>query len=314
MRIASLLPSATEIAFALGLGDELVGVTHECDYPPAAQALPRLTRSLLPPGLSSAAIDAAVSASQRDAHTIYALDAGLLAQLQPDLVLTQSLCEVCAVPRADVEAAVCSMPRAASVLSLDPSSLDDVLGDIERVGVQTGRVNEAEAVVAGLRERIDAVRRRASMAPTRPRVFCAEWLEPIFCAGHWLPEMVAIAGGEEALGRPFVDSVRIDWAPVRDYAPEVIVLMPCGFDAAGASDEARCMTMRPGWEDLPAVRHGRVFIVDANAYFARPGPRLVEGLEILARLIHPELFDAPLPPGWVYKLAAGTADRFESYR
>lgn len=309
MRIASLLPSATEIAFAIGAGDAVVGVTHECDYPEAARSLPALTRSMLPPGLSSAEIDAAVSASLRDAHTVYSLDAELLARLEPDIVLTQSLCEVCAVPHAVVAQAVCTMPRAARVLSLDPSSLADMLGDIERVGEATGRGREAADVVAALRRRIERVRETAAGAPRR-RVFCAEWLDPIFCGGHWLPEMASLAGGEDALGRPLVDSVRIPWEAVRDYAPEVMVLMPCGFDAKGALQEAECMTGREGWSALPAVHNGDVFVVDANAYFARPGPRLVDGLEILGRLIHPERFSRPLPPGYAFRLAAGSSDRF----
>jgi iron complex transport system substrate-binding protein len=313
MRIASLLPSATEIVYALGLGESLVGVTHECDYPDAARSLPALTKSLLATGLTSAEIDAAVTESQRDEHTIYALDTHLLAQLEPDLVLTQSLCEVCAVPRAEVEAAVCSMPRAARVLSLDPSSLDDMLADIGRVGVDTGRQREARDVVTALRGRIEAV--QAKTAPlSKPRVFCAEWLDPIFCAGHWLPEMVGVAGGVEGLGRLGIDSVRIDWQAVREYAPEAVVLMPCGFDAEGALNEARFMMQREGWADVPAVRNGRVYVVDANAYFARPGPRLVDGVEILARLIHPEAFEAPLPETWAYRLVEGTPDRFETFR
>jgi iron complex transport system substrate-binding protein len=312
MRIASLLPSATEIAYALGLGDSLVGVTHECDYPPAARSLPALTRNLLPPGLSSAEIDAAVS--QRDDHTIYALDVDLLAKLSPDLVLTQTLCEVCAVPRAEVDAAVCTMPRAADVLSLDPSSLEDLFSDIERVGAATGHSPQALDVVTGLRRRVQAVRTRTASIAGRPRVFCAEWLDPIFCAGHWLPEMVEIAGGHEGLGRPGADSVRIPWDAVRDYQPEVIVLLPCGYDADGALAESRCMTTREGWSDLPAVRNGRVYIVDASAYYARPGPRLVDGTEILARLLHPAIFDAPLEHEYVFKLQAGSMDTFEPYR
>jgi iron complex transport system substrate-binding protein len=311
MRIASLLPSATEIVYALGLGDELAGVTHECDFPAAARTKPALTRNLLPAGLGSAAIDAAVTASQRDAHTIYALDADLLGRLQPDLVLTQSLCEVCAVPRSAVDEAVCSMPGGARVLSLDPSSLDDVLGDVERVGEATGRLRQAAAVVAGLRARVEAVKLRAANC-IRPRVFCAEWLDPIFCAGHWLPQMVELAGGQEALGRPFQDSVRIGWEAVLDYAPEVIVMMPCGFDAPGALREAGCLTSRPGWSSLPAVREARVFIVDANALFARPGPRLVDGLELLARILHPTLFPA-VAGAWCYKLVPGATDGFEPY-
>lgn len=312
MRIVSLLPSATEIVYALGLGDSLVGVSHECDYPDAAKSLPPLTRSLLPSGLTSAEIDTAVSTSLRDQHTVYALDEALLHELEPDFVLTQSLCEVCAVPRDLVEEAVCSMPRAAEVISLDPSSLDDVLADILRVGGRLGRLQQGEAVVAGLRGRLDTVRVRAPMAH-RPRVFCAEWLDPIFCGGHWIPEMVTIAGGEEGLGKPGADSVRIEWDAVRDWAPEAIVMMPCGFDAAAALDEARRLIERPGWGSLPAVRAAQVFVVDANAYFARPGPRLVDGVELLARLLHSSTFATPLAKNVAFKLIPGSVDRFEAY-
>ncbi len=312
-RIASLLPSATEIVFALGLGDSLAGVTHECDYPQAARGLPHLTRSLIPAGLTSGEIDLAVNAGLRDRHTLYALDSDLLARLQPDLVLTQSLCEVCAVPRSEVEASVCAMPRQATVLSLDPTSLDDVLADIGRVGEATGTAAEAARYVAGLTSRIEAVRDAAANSP-RPRVFSAEWLDPIFCAGHWLPGMVELAGGQEALGRPGSDSVRTPWEAVRDYAPEVMVLMACGFDASRTLAEAACMTRRDGWRDLPAVKSGRVFVVDGNAYYARPGPRLVDGLELYGRMIHPELFMTPFAAGNAFKLISGTLDSFQPFR
>jgi iron complex transport system substrate-binding protein len=313
MRIASLLPAATEIVYALGLGESLVGVTHECDYPEAAKRLPRLTSSLLPPGLTSAEIDAAVSSSLRDEHTVYALDAALLRGLEPDFVLTQSLCEVCAVPRADVDDAVCTMPEAATIISLDPSSLEDMLNDMLRLAACFGMQERGPPAVAGLRARLEAVRAKTAAA-ARPRVFCAEWLDPIFCGGHWIPEMVSIAGGEDRLGMPHVDSTRVGWDAVVEWAPEVLVMMPCGFDAAGALREAPSLTMRPGWDALPAVKAGRVFVVDANAYFARPGPRLVDGVEILARILHPDLFRGPLPEGAAYELVPGTTSQFEPYR
>ena len=257
MRIASLLPSATEIACALGLESELVGMTHECDYPPRVRSLPALTESLIPHGLSSAAIGRAVSSSQRDRHTVYALDEARLRQLEPDLVLTQSLCEVCAVSRAAVDDAVCTMPRAATVLSLDPTCLHDVFADIERVGAATGRADGARSVVAALRARLEIVRRKAAGA-ARPRVFAAEWLDPPFCAGHWLPEMIAVAGGDDGLGRMGEESARIEWKAVLAYEPEVIVLMPCGFDGAGARREAAVLPRYEVWAALPAVEAGRV--------------------------------------------------------
>jgi iron complex transport system substrate-binding protein len=313
MRIVSLLPSATEIVYALGLGDSLVGVTHECDYPGAARSLPKLTQSLLPDGMTSAEIDSAVSASLRDQHTVYALDAALLQDLEPDFVLTQSLCEVCAVPREHVDEAVCTMPKAATVISLDPPSLNGMLSDIERVAGALQVPERGEDVVAQLRVRLRRLTKLISSAATRPRVFAAEWLDPIFCGGHWIPEMILHAGGEDALGKPGVDSVRVDWDAVRKWAPEVLVMMPCGFNAQGALREARWMTQRPGWQELPAVQSGRVFVVDANAYFARPGPRLVDGVEILARLLHPSIFSRPLRPGDAYRLLPGSRDEFEAY-
>jgi iron complex transport system substrate-binding protein len=312
VRIASLLPSATEILFALGLGESVVGVTHECDFPEAARSLPHLTRSLIPVGLTSPEIDAAVVQSQRDLHTLYTLDSELLASLAPDLILTQSLCDVCAVPRSDVDDAVCSMPRGAQVISLDPTSLEDVLADILRVGEACDRSGDAVRVVADLDARIGAVRERTAFAP-RPRVFMAEWLDPIFCAGHWLPGMVEIAGGEPLHARPGEDSVRVDWADVQVSAPDVMVLTACGFDAARTLQEAVCMTQRPGWPSLPAVRDGRVFIMDGNAYFARPGPRLVDGAEMLARAVHPDLFAEAMPSGVAFKLAKGAVDFYEPY-
>ncbi|HEY7270360.1 MAG TPA: cobalamin-binding protein, partial [Dehalococcoidia bacterium] len=300
MRIASLLPSATEILFALGLGDSVVGVTHECDFPDEARSKPHLTRSLIPAGLSSAEIDAAVVQSQRDLHTLYALDSSLLASLRPDLVITQSLCDVCAVPRSEVDEAVCTMPREADVISLDPTSLEDVLRDVLRVGEACDRRDDARKVVAGLEARIEAVCSKTAGA-MRPSVFVAEWLDPIFCAGHWLPGMVEIAGGCPLLGRRGEDSERVEWDAVLAAGPDVMLLMACGFDAQRTLEEASCMTARHGWADVPAVRSGRVFVMDGNAYFARPGPRLVDGTEMMARAFQPYRFDDLLPDGVAFK-------------
>ncbi len=318
MRIAALLPSATEIVYALGLGDELVAVTHECDFPPEAATKPHVTRNLLPPRLPSAQIDEAVHASQRDAHTIYALDAGRLIDLAPDVVLTQSLCDVCAVPRSAVDEAVCSMPQHAAVISLDPHTLAETLESMLVAGEALGVRDRAQQVVAGLRQRIEAVRAAASGAATRPRVLCCEWLDPVYCGGHWVPEQVRLAGGDDGLGREGASAVAIDWEEVRRYAPEVIVLMPCGFDAAQAAERIEELAARPGWQELPAVQHGRVFAVNGSAYFSRPGPRLVDGLELLARILHPELFPRPAPQGAARRLVVGgrggRAAQFEPYR
>jgi iron complex transport system substrate-binding protein len=296
LRIVSLLPSATEIVFALGLEDALVGVTHECDYPPAARSRPIVTRSLLDhTGATSEDIDHAVTQQLQDRLSLYELDRELLAQIMPDLILTQALCEVCAVAYGDVEQAVRDISaedriQAARVLSLEPRGLQDILSTIEQVGVAAGAELRAAALVSELRVRIERVRARAALAERRPRVACLEWLSPTFGPGHWLPELVELAGGRSGLGAPHSDSRRVAWDDVIAFAPEVIVVTPCGFDLPRTVDEARrVLPGRTGWEALPAVRQGRVYAVDGNAYFSRPGPRIVDSLELLAELIHPEL-------------------------
>jgi iron complex transport system substrate-binding protein len=300
MRIVSLLPSATEIVYALGLGDALVGVTHECDYPADALTKPIMTHSLLDhTEATSAMIDQAVSGQLRDGLSLYALDRALLAELRPDVILTQALCEVCAVSYGEVERAVRDVTAefggvAPQVLSLEPLCLDDILTTIAVVGAISGTEQQAAAVVAGLRGRIERVRERAQRSATRPRVACLEWIEPPYGPGHWLPELVALAGGTAGLGEARADSRRIAWSDVVAFAPEVLVVTPCGFDLRRATDEAlRVLPALDGWADLPAVRAGRVYAIDGNAYFSRPGPRIVESLELLAELIHPELFS-----GW----------------
>jgi iron complex transport system substrate-binding protein len=285
-----------------GAGDSLVGVTHECDYPPGVEGLPKLTSSKIEAGLTSAEIDAAVRVLS-DADSIYALDAELLEELRPDLVLTQGLCEVCAVSEDVVERAVAGLERRPEILSLNPASLDDVLRDAVRVGEALGRGDEARTKVAALRERLDAVEEAVSGLP-RPSVGCIEWLDPPFSAGHWVPEMVRVAGGEEAFCGPGDVSARLAWDEVFEAAPEVIVLMPCGFDERRTVEEAKVLPELPGWENLPAVREGRVWAVDANSFFSRPAPRLVEGVEMLARLLHPEAFaDWPEEPAGVVRLS-----------
>ena len=291
MRVASLLPSATEMVHFAGAGDALVGVTHECDYPPGAERLPRLTSSEIEShNMTSAEIDAAVKGRMTDAGSIYALDARLLEELAPDLILTQGLCDVCAVSTNLVEKAAAGLKKAPEILSLNPASLRDVLDDVVRVGEALGRGQETRDKVAALEERLTDVRETVAGLP-RPRVGCIEWLDPPFSAGHWVPEMVGIAGGEELLARPGEPSARLTWDEVFEAAPEVLVLMPCGFDARRAAEEARrVLPGLPGWDELPAVRQGRVWAVDANSYFSRPAPRLVEGVEILAHLLHPQAF------------------------
>jgi iron complex transport system substrate-binding protein len=290
MRIVSLLPSATEILFALGLGDQVVGVTHECDFPPEARSKLTLTRSRLAPELSSGAIDAAVSAEiESPAHSLYTIDRDLLARLAPDLIVTQALCEVCAVAYDEVLDAVRGLPHQPTVLNLEPTSLDEVLSAIEQVGAATGREMEAGALVGSLRARIDDVRRRADEASSRPRVGFLEWIDPLFCGGHWNPELVEIAGGYDALGQRGADAVRIEWEAFRATQPEVIVIACCGFSEERARQDLPILAAQPDYANLPAVRTGRVHVVDGAAYFSRPGPRLVDSLELLAGFVHPEV-------------------------
>ena len=289
MRVASLLPSATEMVHFAGAGDALVGVTHECDYPTGVERLPKLTSSEIQGRtMTSAEIDAAVERRMTDTGSLHALDAGLLGDLGPDLILTQGLCDVCAISTSLVERAVAGMKGEPEILTLNPTSLRDVLDDTLRIGEALGRGDETREKVATLEVRLADVEQVVAGLP-RPRVGCIEWLDPPFSAGHWVPEMVGVAGGEELFVRSGEPSARLSWDEVFEAAPEVIVLMPCGFDANRTVDEARrVLPGLPGWGELPAVKEGRVWAVDANSHFSRPAPRLVEGVEILARILHPE--------------------------
>jgi iron complex transport system substrate-binding protein len=291
MRIVSLLPSATEILFTLGLGDQVAAVTHECDYPPAAARKPHITKSLLRPDMTSGEIDAAVKSQlSADAHSLYAIDRELLARLAPDLIVTQQLCEVCAVAYDEVLDAVRALPRRPEVLNLEPSTLADVFADIRRVGTATGCEDVAGRVVTALEARVERVREIVSSAASRPVVAFLEWIDPLFCGGHWNPELVRIAGGADPIGREHQPSAQIAWEVVREARPEVMVISCCGFSAARARQDLHILEELPGFADLPCARDGRVHVVDGAAYFSRPGPRLVDSLELLARLIHPELF------------------------
>ncbi len=291
MKIVSLLPSATEVVCALGLADSLAAVTHECDFPPEVRDKPVITRSVLGAGLSSAEIDAAVRAQLGDSHSLYAIDQQLLAQIAPALILTQQLCDVCAVAYDDVLAAVQALPRPGPrVLNLEPTTLDDVLGTITQVGEAAKCPAEAARVVAGLRGRIEAVRVRAARANSRPRTVLLEWIDPLFGGGHWDPELVQIAGGHDGIGCLHGPSTRVDWADIRAFAPEVLVVAQCGFGVERTAQDMPTLEALPGYDSLPAVRAGRVFVVNGSDYFSRPGPRLVDSLEMLASMIHPELF------------------------
>lgn len=301
MRIASLLPSATEIVWALGLGDALVGVSHDCDFPPPVRQMPVLSEAIVTTDLPSGEIEARIRGQIHKGKSVYHLDEAQLAALRPDLVLTQELCPVCAPSYNLVREAAKVLDTGVRIVSLEPRGLLDILDNILLVGQMTGTVDRARQLVAELRARIEAVPALAA-GSVRPRVVCLEWLEPLYAAGHWVPEMVEIAGGRDVLGRVREPSFVVEWEAVRAAEPEVLVIMPCGFDVARTRQEAGRLTGRPGWERLPAVSAGRVFLTDASAYFNRPGPRIVDGLEILAAVLHPELFRLTPPPGAVEPL------------
>ncbi|MFN8114049.1 MAG: ABC transporter substrate-binding protein [Solirubrobacterales bacterium] len=286
MRIASLVPSATEMCFALGLGDDLVAVTHECDHPGAVAALPRLTRSLIPDGLDPAEIDAAVRERVESGRSLYELDAAALRELEPDLIVTQEVCAVCAVSCDDVRAVAAGLPSRPDVLSLDPSRLGDVLADAETLAAAAGRADAGPALRADLERRIDAVREAVAGAP-RPRVAALEWLDPPYCAGHWVPEMIAAAGGVDALAAPGERSRELGWDEIAESRPDVVVVMPCGLYAEEAEREARRHAPAIG-----ALSAEKAFAVDAAASFSRPGPRLADGIELLGHLLHPGLVPA----------------------
>ncbi len=290
MKIVSLLPSATEIVYALGLGDSLAAVTHECDFPPEVSEKPIITRSVLSTGMTSREIDEAVRGQISDSHSLYTIDRALLAEIRPDVILTQQLCDVCAVAYDDVLEAVRSLPNPGPrVLNLEPVTVADVLGTIRQVGLITGREDEAENVVTNLQARIDRVKQAVLGAAHRPRVVLLEWIDPLFGGGHWDPELVEIAGGIDTIGRLHQPSTQVDWADIRRFDPEVLIVAQCGFSAERTRQDMPSLEALPGYADLSAVREGRVFLVNGSDYFSRPGPRLVDSLEILAALLHPEL-------------------------
>ena len=292
MRICSLLPSATEIVFALGLGDQLVAVTHECDYPPEASSVPAITESLIDhDGSSSGEIHNHISSAVHSGSGIYRIDEKLLKELDPDLVLTQELCEVCAVSYEDVKEAARVLDGDRKIVSLEPKSLDGIVQTVEDVGRLTGSTAEAERVASRLRDRIHTVEETADKASTRPTVLGLEWLDPPFIGGHWVPEMIRLAGGRDGLGREGRPSSQVPWSAVSEYDAQINVLMVCGFDLHRTVEEFRRVRDRAPWPSLT----GETYAVDGSAYFSRPGPRIVEGLEVLAEIVHPELFPRTKP-------------------
>jgi iron complex transport system substrate-binding protein len=294
LRIVSLLPSATEIVCALGLEDALVGITHECDYPPSIAGKPALTASRIShETMTSAEIDHAVR-SQLDGHgSIYDLDEERMRSLRPGLIVTQELCEVCAVSYKTVERAARLFETDVRVVSLEPNTIEDIFANIRTVGELTGREAKAEEIINQLKARLARVAAKLKDVSRRPRTLMLEWLEPVFAPGHWVPEQVAIAGGNHAFGRAGRPSITTTAAEISEYAPEIIVLIPCGYYKEDILRQLPQTNLPEGWNNLPAVQSGEVWAVDATSYFSRPGPRVVDGVEILARILHPEIFGAP---------------------
>src|SRR3954454_9941530 len=300
MRIASLVPSATEMLFALGLGDSVVGVTHECDYPEEAHELPHLTRSVIPEGLSAGEIDRAVREQTEKGAAIYELDAEELRELEPDLIVTQAGCEVCAVSYDAVKKVAATIDPQPQVLSLDPTTLGEVIADIRRLADATHVPDEGERLIDALGDRLDAIAHAVADADEHPTVLALEWLDPVYVGGHWVPQMIEHAGGIDVLGFAGEKSRLVEWADVETAAPSVVVAMPCGYGADRAAAEAYEHACR-----LAPLQAGRVVAVDASSYFSRPGPRLIDGIELLAHVLHTDRVGPP-PAGRMVELDAGT--------
>jgi len=292
MRIVSLLPAATEILYAIGAGDSVIGITHECDFPPEAAYKPVLIRARVDPAAAPAEIDRQVRELIEKGESIYAVDADLLANLRPDLIVTQDLCHVCAASPEDLGAVLARFPSKLRprVLTFTPRNLSDVWRGIRDIGEATNRAGEAQTLAAALESRVTAVEHTAGKAAARPRVLCLEWFDPPYMGGHWVPEMVRLAGGIDVLGREGIPSVPVEWQAIMDARPEIVILMSCGYGAKRNLEVWRSTRLPSGWDELPASRTGNVYAVNANAYFSRSGPRLADGLEMLARLLHPEAF------------------------
>ncbi len=298
MRIVSLLPSATEICFALGLGQSLVGVTHECDFPPQAEFKPIMTEATLPEqGGAPGDIDRHVREAVHQGSSLYRVRQEELARARPDLILTQELCEVCAVAYPQVLDAARLLPGRPTVLSLEPTTLAGVLRSILEVGAATGTRERAAELVRGLWARVDAVR-GAVAGRERPRVACLEWVDPLMSGGHWVPDQVAVAGGMDVLGVAGERSRRLSADELRAAAPEVLLCMPCGYRLEGAAEQLGILRAQPFWNELPAVSSGQVYAVDGSWYFNRPGPRVIDGIEILAKILHPDAWRGPVPQGF----------------
>jgi iron complex transport system substrate-binding protein len=287
MRVCSLLPSATEMLFAMGAGEDVVGVTFECDYPAEARSRPQVVFSRMPEGLAPAEIDALVKATGGEGKSLYFADFELLERLEPELIVLQDLCHVCAIDTPTLARDLSRLPSRPQVISLNASSLEGIFREIEMLGEAAGHAEGARRLVAGLRERVERVRQSVAPNARRPRVLCLEWLDPLFQGGHWVPEMVEIVGGEAVLATPEEKSVRITWEQVAASQPEIVVVMPCGYHLAETVAQFREIEagFPAEWRELPAVLARRVYAVDGSAHFSRPGPRVVDGLEILQAIV-----------------------------
>ncbi len=290
MRICSFLPSATEIVCALGLADSLVGVTDGCDYPAEVRSKPRIVFSLIDAGLSSAEIEFRIRESALMREPVFKADIERLRLLKPDLILTQGICSVCAMDGDAVFEIADAVNSSPEVAVLDPHDIEGVFDTIKQVGDLTGTSSRADKLVQILRERIDSVREVSQRKGKLPRVFCMEWLDPPYTAGHWIPEMVETAGGKNGLGKTGEKSRRVSWDEITDFAPEKVVLMPCGFGIQKTVEESARLSAIPQWSSLPAVEKGEVYAVDSNSHFTRPSPRIAEGIDVLTAIIHPEFF------------------------
>jgi iron complex transport system substrate-binding protein len=291
MRIVSLIPSATEIVAALGCADQLVGRSHECDFPASVKSLPICTAPKLDLSGSSADSDKRVQEALKTAVAVYDIDKELLEELAPDVIITQSQCEICAVNLKDVEAAVCDwVGKDVQIVSLEPMNLNDVFDDIHRVAKALNKVSAADSLVADMKSRIAAIYEKTKKIPSHPRIACIEWTEPMMAAGNRVPEMVSIAGGQDPLGRAGEHSPWMGWDELLEANPDVVAFMPCGYDLTRTASEAKSIVNSPKWQDLPAAQQGRTYITHGSDFFNRLGPRLVESLKILAEILHPETF------------------------
>ena len=288
MKICSLLPSATEVIALLGLSDELVGISHECDYPPSIKHVPVMVEPMIPShGLASDDIDRQVRQLVASGQRLYRLNNHLLREAQPDLILSQDLCHVCAVTPDQLHDALCSMSRQPTVLTLNPSTIHDVIDDVVRIGDAAGRSAEGRRLATQLHNRLEAIRTRVQDISHRPRVVCIEWLSPLYVAGHWVPEMVQLAGGQDVLAQPGSPSRVVTWDEIMAAAPDVLIVMPCGFSVERTHTELSQLLQQPDQWRLSQNLAQRTFLVDASSYFSRPGPRLIDGIELLAAILHP---------------------------